>query len=277
MEGKTKAPATATGPDANRPEIIVVGKGEAFAPGTMDYALGVAERLGADVLAVTVNTLPELDEDAGPDGALRFATASAASTDGLRRRAREQGITFRHFCRTGQVSQVLSDVLHEHRHVSFVLAEADVDLAVLTRRLPVPVFAVNGADGQRPLPGTQAPESQTRTFGAAQRNNEKKGVLTMADTNKKQARSKALLFGVLSAAIYGAVFGNSDLVMDYFTRGGFYNVLPVITVIAVSYIHGSFASNVWTALGVNASSKVTTARKEAPARPTPRPRARMQA
>ena len=32
MEGQTRAPATATSPDANRPEIIVVGKGEAFAP-----------------------------------------------------------------------------------------------------------------------------------------------------------------------------------------------------------------------------------------------------
>jgi len=264
---------------APRAEIIVVGKGEGFAPGTLDYALGVAERLNAGVLAVSVNTLPEYNDDgASQRTGLRFASLSAASTEDARREARDKAMPFHHLCRKGKVSQVLSDLLHEHRHVSFVLVEKDIPLADVAQNLSVPVFTVNTADSRSSMPGKGFSIPEPRTFGIIPRNNEKKGVHAMAtETSKQQARTKALLFGVLSAAIYGAVFANADLVMEYYTKGGFYNVLPVLTVFAVSYIHGSFASNVWTAIGINASRKVETSRKEAPARKTQRPRATVQA
>lgn len=260
-----------------RPEIIVVSKDSGFASGTLEYALGVAERLSADILALSVNTLPDMDDEQEPQRALRFASDSAASADGQRRRARKRGVAFRHLCRNGKVRRVLSDILHEHRHVSFVLVEPSIPLAEVAQRLPVPVFSVTGAGAAHSAVGKGRTASHARTFGTISREIEKQGAHAMAETSKKQARSKALLFGVLSAAIYGAVFGNSELVMEYFTKGGFYNILPVVTVITVSYVHGSFASNVWTALGVNASRKSVSSKKEAPARQTPRPRATMQA
>lgn len=263
-----------------RPVIIVAGKGERFAPGTLDYALGVAERLGADILAVSVNTLPAYDDDPGPGRALRFAGSAAESVQAARPLAHKRGLGFRHLCRKGKVSEVLSDVLHDHRHVSFVLVEEDIPLAAVAQALSVPVFAINGSGASR-AQGSHATVPGPRIAGTITRNHDNKGVHSMAtDTGNRQARMKALLFGTLSAAIYAAVFTNADLVMEYFTKGGFYNVLPVMTVITVSYVHGSFASNVWTALGINASRKsvkVPAPAKGAPARAGRRPRATVQA
>lgn len=70
---------------------------------------------------------------------------------------------------------------------------------------------------------------------------------------RKSAGILAAVYGAVSLVFFGAVFGNSALVMSYFTRGGLYALLPVATVFIFSWAHGSFASNVWTALGINAS------------------------
>lgn len=261
----------------HHPAILVIGKGERFAGGTLDYALGVAERLGADLLAVSINTFSE-DDDAGLGRALRFATSSAESTTGMRTKAQSKGLAFRHLCRKGKVSQVISDLLHEQKHISFILAEEDIPIDAIAPQLPVPMFAIRGTGVQGGEATKDTMVQGTRTLGTITRNHDNKGVYAMAtDTTKQQARPKALLFGVLTASLYAAVFLNSTLVMKYFTKGGLYNILPVLTVFAVSYVHGSFASNVWTALGINASRKTPSATKEAPARQTQRPRPRMNA
>ena len=96
----------------------------------------------------------------------------------------------------------------------------------------------------------------------------------------QQKRMKALkttvIFGLGTAALYAAVFLNSGLVMKYFTKGGMYGLLPVATVFLFSFVHGTFSGSFWSALGIEASKKVT--RVEMPAtqpakrvRPRPRP------
>jgi hypothetical protein len=70
---------------------------------------------------------------------------------------------------------------------------------------------------------------------------------------KKIATKRAVIYGMAAAGFLAAVFGNSSLVMAYFTKGGIYALLPVATVFIFSFVHGSFASNVWTALGITAS------------------------
>ncbi len=100
----------------------------------------------------------------------------------------------------------------------------------------------------------------------------------------QQKRAKALkgvvIFGLLTAAFYLAVFVNSEMVMKYFTKGGIYALLPVSAAFLVSFIHGAFTSNFWSALGIEASKKVT--RVEQPAtqpakRVRPRPRLSLRA
>ncbi len=273
--------STGTAQPASRPTILVAGKGAGFAPGTLDYALGLADRLGADLLAVSVNTYHDYDEGGEATGrALRFASAAAQSVEAQRGTAKERGLRVRHLCRDGKVSDVVSDLFHKEKNVSFVLVEQDIPAKAVASLLPVPVFTVGDeARGSLQGPGSKdIPVHGAGSAGAVAWNNSNKGVHPMAtDTSKRQAKSKALLFGILSAGIYAAVFLNSATVMKYFTKGGFYNVLPVLTVFVVSYIHGSFASNVWTALGVNASHKAGKATVKAPTKQAPRPRARMNA
>ena len=95
---------------------------------------------------------------------------------------------------------------------------------------------------------------------------------------RRRAIRRSLVFGGLSLALYTAVFTHTELLMTYFTKGGLYTLLPVTTVFIFSYIHGSLASNVWTALGVVASSQVQRQRPIKPVRvepEVPRPRARL--
>ncbi len=97
-----------------------------------------------------------------------------------------------------------------------------------------------------------------------------------AQHKRMKALKGAVIFGLLTAAFYLAVFLNEGLVMKYFTKGGMYALLPVGTAFLISFIHGAFTGNFWSALGIEASKKVT--RVELPAmqpakrvRPRPRP------
>jgi hypothetical protein len=93
-------------------------------------------------------------------------------------------------------------------------------------------------------------------------------------TKRKKLISKTILFGGLSLAMYGVFFMNSALMMSYFTKGLYYAALPILTVFAFSFVHGSFASNVWTLLGIEASQKRPAVRPTAQPRPVRRQRPR---
>ena len=83
------------------------------------------------------------------------------------------------------------------------------------------------------------------------------------EVTKKQALMKMIGFGVASAAVYGAVFQHANAITELFARGGMYAAAPIATVFLVSYVHGGFASNLWSALGItaNVSSKTVQATK----------------
>ncbi len=102
----------------------------------------------------------------------------------------------------------------------------------------------------------------------------------LAQQKRKKALKSTIVFGAITAVMYLAVFLNEGTVMTYFTKGGIYAALPVLTVFAVSFAHGAFTGSFWSALGIEASKKVT--RVEMPAtkqaeRVRPRPRLRLNA
>lgn len=74
-------------------------------------------------------------------------------------------------------------------------------------------------------------------------------------SHKKKPYIKAVIFGVASIASYYVLFSNRTLVMDYFTRGGSYAALPIVTAFFFSFVHGAFASNVLDVLGIQAAQK----------------------
>lgn len=70
--------------------------------------------------------------------------------------------------------------------------------------------------------------------------------------NKKSALKISML-AAASVGIYAALFANEASVITYYTKGGAYAALPVLTAFAFSIIHGSFAGQCLEALGLTAS------------------------
>ena len=69
---------------------------------------------------------------------------------------------------------------------------------------------------------------------------------------KKKPVIPMIVFGAISGAMYYVVLTNQVLVMDVFTRGGIYTAWPICTALVFSFIHGAFASNFLSVLGIEA-------------------------
>ena len=71
-------------------------------------------------------------------------------------------------------------------------------------------------------------------------------------TRKKKPVVEMVLFGVMSLIAYGFIFTNESLVTKTFTLGGWHAAFPVLTAFFFSFIHGAFASNLLSVLGLEA-------------------------
>lgn len=77
----------------------------------------------------------------------------------------------------------------------------------------------------------------------------------MGGNFKKKPVGKMLLTGILSLLLYTLLLTNQEFVNDYFGRGGWYALLPIITAFVFSFVHGAFTGSFWSVLGVEAKKK----------------------
>jgi len=77
----------------------------------------------------------------------------------------------------------------------------------------------------------------------------------MGTAGKKRPYLKTVIFGVIVVAMYSVLLSEQGLIISYFGRGGLYAFLPIGTAFIFSFMHGTFTSNFWTSLGVEASKK----------------------
>jgi hypothetical protein len=63
---------------------------------------------------------------------------------------------------------------------------------------------------------------------------------------------KMIIFGSISLAGYIALITNQKLVTEIYTMGGWHAIYPVGTALIFSFIHGAFASNLLSVLGIEA-------------------------
>jgi hypothetical protein len=97
------------------------------------------------------------------------------------------------------------------------------------------------------------------------------------EASKRKLLGMTIFYGAVTAALYGAVFANSEIVMQVFTRGGVYAALPIATVFVFSFAHGAFSGNLWSLMGIEAISNRAMKRTEVgAARPVQRPRPRLR-
>ncbi len=72
---------------------------------------------------------------------------------------------------------------------------------------------------------------------------------------KKKPYLKAIILGIISIFSYVALFSNQEIVTNISTKGGVYSALPILAVFYFSLIHGAFASNILSMLGIEAAKK----------------------
>jgi hypothetical protein len=248
-----------SGTTANRQEvkrkILVVGKDYAFTKGVVDYAANLSQRLGYDIIAMNVNpTLGQSGKFFSPYNqhlrgkfTQRAETAWATVAPELAR----YGIHSEHVVKFEGLVGAIKDLNHEVKRIDFVITDAGIKDEEITGEIPLPVFSISGYQGEQVM---------------AQEHHER--------TGRGSLLGKTMGLGLASAALYAAVFSHSGTVMKYFTKGGIFAALPIITVFAFSFVHGAFASNLWSLLGIEATKKVQP--RVAPKRPAPRKRPRPQ-
>jgi len=236
-------------------KILVVSKDYAFSNGVVDYAANLSQRLGYDIIAMSVN--PAL----GTSGKFfspynqhlrgKFTQRAQAAWVPVASELASQGIKSEHVVKFEGLSGAIKDLNHEIKRIDFVITDSGIKDQEITGEIPLPVFSISGYQGEKVM---------------AQDHHE-------TGHRGKLIRSTIGL-GLASAALYAAVFTNTGTIMTYFTKGGIYAALPIVTVFAFSFVYGPFTSNLWSLLGIEATKKVQP--RVAPTRPAQRKRPRPQ-
>ena len=234
-------------------KILVVSKDYAFSNGVVDYAANLSQRLGYDIIAMSVN--PAL----GASGKF-FSPYNQHLRGKFTQRAREawapvasalasHGIKSEHVVKFEGLSGAIKDLNHEVKRIDFVITDSGIKDQEITGEIPLPVFSISGYQGEKVM---------------AQEHHE--------TVHRGKLIRSTIGLGLVSAALYAAVFTNTGTVMTYFTKGGIFAALPIITVFAFSFVYGPFTSNLWSLMGIEATKKVQP--RVAPTRPAPRKRPR---
>ncbi|MBI4795093.1 MAG: universal stress protein [Deltaproteobacteria bacterium] len=243
-------------PEVSR-KILVVGKGETLDAEVMDYAVNLAERLGYDLIALSVNpTLGQKGRFFSPYKyhlREKFAQRARAAGEALKKKMALRGVNFEQVVKFGDLGKAVAAVNQQFKRIEFVITQDGVKEKEVNGEINIPVFRITGYQGERMM----AKELDSRGIGLM---------------------GKTVGYGIAAAGLYAALFWNTDTVMHYFTKGSWYAALPIATVFVVSFVHGAFSNYLWEALGIQAPKRVQprpTAAKRPVDRKRPRPQLRI--
>lgn len=93
--------------------------------------------------------------------------------------------------------------------------------------------------------------------------------MTHAPSDKKPV-IQTLAYAAATIGLYAGVFSYAEAITARFAQGALWAAGPIVTVFAVSWVHGQFAHHLWTCLGVTARQPRTDVR------PATQPAARPQ-
>lgn len=98
-------------------------------------------------------------------------------------------------------------------------------------------------------------EAGEHTTAAAMLDGDTAAQKTKAPGPAARPYGKALVLGGISLCAYLLLFHNERWVMEHFTRGGIYTLLPVLTAFFFSFVHGPFGNSLLSSLGLEAKRK----------------------
>ena len=192
-----------------------------FAETVINHCVQLAGRLGYDLAALSV--------DAQCEGRA-FENRSGESAKKLCDRAVRHGIHCSAMIRSGDIEFAVEDAIHEIKRVEIVVIESE------TNSEKHPKYIGSGSE----------------CFIRFKQTKEEMQWLLRANPRKLVVIGKTAGYGVVSAACYAAVFTHADTVTQICSRGGWYAAIPIATVLAFSFVHGAFAHNLWSLLGIEA-------------------------
>jgi hypothetical protein len=231
-------------PTAERPKILVALEQPHFPDCILDYTVHLAERLHYDILALHVGAVEDESTTSRQRTRLHdeYRKRTTESADTLKRKASARGIHCEHLVRFGDLATAVGELHYAIKRIEFVITDSEDNKEDIFAEVTIPVFSV------------------TPTYWWSEQ-----GGKTMAKelaAKKSKPVGKTILFGLGTVAMYAAVFTNTDTIMKFFTRGGWYAALPIATVFVFSFVHGAFASNLWSTLGIEAKKKDTLQKTE---------------
>jgi hypothetical protein len=194
----------------------------------MEYPIHLAKRLGYDLVALIVVTawsrnFPE-----------EFRKEAEKAGHIFRQAAEQQGIVCEYKVGSGALGTVVQEICRSVRRIEFVITESESSKEEIADAVILPVFSVVSDKSKK-----QGGNIMDRTQGIP----------------RKKLLVKTAAYGILSLALYAAVFINAGAVMRLFTKGGIYAALPIVTVFVFSFAHAAFAGSLWSLLGIEAMKR----------------------
>ena len=113
---------------AERPKVLVVCHEGTFSEPLQAYAVGFAERMGHEIVALNVTSVQTESPGQESDQDMLFEQFKSRCSDGVAPfglACWERGIVFTHLVKFGEVAQCIRDACQELRLVEFVLAERE--------------------------------------------------------------------------------------------------------------------------------------------------------
>lgn len=227
--------------------LLAVGAESACHAALKDYAVQLGGRMGCEAVVLTLTgSEPSLDRPArtGYDDA-----SNVSRTAGCRlSRAGVQRPLIECLAPQGDVTSAVEQLCREIKRIEFILTDSDAIKELLSETAVVPVFRIVADTAHLPGGCTMS---------------------THPVTIRKKPVGKTVVFGILTAALYAAVFWKADVLMKFFTRGGIYAALPIATAVIFSFAHGVFASSLWSLLGIHAKPRTEAYKTVSPSASAP--------
>ncbi len=113
---------------AEKTKVLVVGHEDTFSEPLMQYAVGLAERMGHEIIALNVS--PVRTESSRLKRYCdvvceKFRARCEESVARFRRACKEKGIPFSHMIKFGEVDQCIKEIHEEILQVEFVVTEPE--------------------------------------------------------------------------------------------------------------------------------------------------------
>jgi len=128
-------------------KILVVGHEDSFSQPLVEYAVGLAERMGYEIIALNVTPIisnsPKLILPFSEKIRQDFWDNAAKGVQELQSKAAVKGIPFKHMVKFGEIDESIKEIHDEFRGVDFVLREPEATVKGEEGGITIPVYSMD--------------------------------------------------------------------------------------------------------------------------------------